>query len=102
MLNEHLQGQLMVVLREHGSVSKIFASRQTPTCHVRVESKPRQNPSPIVANTSSYDEYSTGDSAYVVLHFPTQVDDLLGMQNCNLHNLPENYTMRYCALSWLH
>lgn len=25
-----------------------------------------------------------------------QVDDLLGMQNCNLHNLPENYTMRYC------
>lgn len=25
-----------------------------------------------------------------------QVDDLLGMQSCNLHNLPENYTMRYC------
>ncbi|SHO75700.1 Similar to S.cerevisiae protein ARD1 (Subunit of protein N-terminal acetyltransferase NatA) [Malassezia sympodialis ATCC 42132] len=23
------------------------------------------------------------------------VDDLLGMQKCNLHNLPENYTMRY-------
>ncbi|PKI85437.1 N-terminal amino-acid N(alpha)-acetyltransferase NatA [Malassezia vespertilionis] len=31
------------------------------------------------------------------------VDDLLGMQNCNLHNLPENYTMRYYfyhALTW--
>lgn len=26
-----------------------------------------------------------------------QIDDQLGMQNCNLHNLPENYTMRYCA-----
>lgn len=21
----------------------------------------------------------------------------MGMQNCNLHNLPENYTMRYCT-----
>ncbi|PWN43661.1 putative N-terminal acetyltransferase complex subunit ARD1 [Ceraceosorus guamensis] len=31
------------------------------------------------------------------------VEDLLGMQNCNLHNLPENYTMRYYfyhALTW--
>ncbi|KOS15904.1 acyl- n-acyltransferase [Malassezia pachydermatis] len=30
-------------------------------------------------------------------------DDLIGMQNCNLHNLPENYTMRYYfyhALTW--
>ena len=26
-----------------------------------------------------------------------QIDDLLGMQACNLQNLPENYTMRYCA-----
>lgn len=25
-----------------------------------------------------------------------QINDQLGMQNCNLHNLPENYTMRYC------
>ena len=32
-----------------------------------------------------------------------QIDDLLGMQNCNLHNLPENYTLRYYlyhALTW--
>lgn len=31
------------------------------------------------------------------------VDDLPGMQNCNLHNLPENYQMKYYlyhALSW--
>ncbi|KAK9766719.1 N-terminal acetyltransferase A complex catalytic subunit ard1 [Basidiobolus ranarum] len=31
------------------------------------------------------------------------VDDLLGMQNCNLNNLPENYQMKYYfyhALSW--
>ena len=26
-----------------------------------------------------------------------QVDDLTGMQACNLHNLPENYTLKYCA-----
>lgn len=25
-----------------------------------------------------------------------QVDDLMGMQACNLQNLPENYTMKYC------
>lgn len=30
-----------------------------------------------------------------------QLDDLMGVQNCNLHNLPENYTMRYCTLSHL-
>ena len=29
----------------------------------------------------------------------SQVDDLTGMQACNLHNLPENYTLKYCALS---
>lgn len=31
-----------------------------------------------------------------------QINDQLGMQNCNLHNLPENYTMRYCesVLRW--
>lgn len=32
-----------------------------------------------------------------------QIDDVLGMQNCNLHNLPENYTLRYYlyhALTW--
>lgn len=28
--------------------------------------------------------------------FCTKVDDLMGMQACNLHNLPENYTMKYC------
>ncbi|AXA52293.1 N-alpha-acetyltransferase 10/11 [Malassezia restricta] len=31
------------------------------------------------------------------------MDDMMGMQNCNLHNLPENYTMRYYfyhALTW--
>ncbi|KAH7931224.1 acyl-CoA N-acyltransferase [Leucogyrophana mollusca] len=31
------------------------------------------------------------------------VDDLVGMQACNLHNLPENYTMKfylYNALTW--
>ncbi|KAH7914407.1 acyl-CoA N-acyltransferase [Hygrophoropsis aurantiaca] len=31
------------------------------------------------------------------------VDDLAGMQACNLHNLPENYTMKYYlyhALTW--
>jgi hypothetical protein len=26
-----------------------------------------------------------------------QVDDLLGMQNANLLNLPENYTLKYCG-----
>jgi len=34
---------------------------------------------------------------------PIKVDDLLGMQACNLQNLPENYTMRYYlyhALTW--
>lgn len=25
-----------------------------------------------------------------------QADDLMGMQACNLQNLPENYTMKYC------
>ncbi|KAJ8582866.1 acyl-CoA N-acyltransferase [Rhizopogon salebrosus TDB-379] len=32
-----------------------------------------------------------------------RVEDLAGMQACNLHNLPENYTMKYYlyhALSW--
>lgn len=28
-----------------------------------------------------------------------QVDDLMGMQACNLQNLPENYTMKYCTLT---
>jgi len=27
---------------------------------------------------------------------PATVADLPGMQNCNLHNLPENYAMKYC------
>ena len=27
----------------------------------------------------------------------SQVNDLMGMQACNTQNLPENYTMRYCA-----
>jgi peptide alpha-N-acetyltransferase len=34
---------------------------------------------------------------------PATLADQLGMQNCNLHNLPENYTMRYYlyhALTW--
>jgi hypothetical protein len=26
-----------------------------------------------------------------------QVEDMAGMQACNLQNLPENYTMKYCA-----
>ncbi|KAI0774106.1 acyl-CoA N-acyltransferase [Fomes fomentarius] len=26
---------------------------------------------------------------------PARVDDLTGMQACNLHNLPENYTLKY-------
>ena len=28
-----------------------------------------------------------------------QVEDLVAMQACNLQNLPENYTMRYCMHS---
>lgn len=28
-----------------------------------------------------------------------QIEDLLGMQNANLLNLPENYTFKYCELS---
>lgn len=32
--------------------------------------------------------------------FGCKVNDQLGMQNCNLHNLPENYTMRYCEREW--
>ncbi|KAL4081613.1 acyl-CoA N-acyltransferase [Scleroderma yunnanense] len=28
-----------------------------------------------------------------------RVEDLAGMQACNLHNLPENYTMKYCGCS---
>ncbi|TFK22338.1 acyl-CoA N-acyltransferase [Coprinopsis marcescibilis] len=34
---------------------------------------------------------------------PVRVEDLMGMQSCNLHNLPENYTMRYYlyhAMTW--
>ncbi|KIK04676.1 hypothetical protein K443DRAFT_92581 [Laccaria amethystina LaAM-08-1] len=34
---------------------------------------------------------------------PIRVDDLPGMQACNLQNLPENYTMRYYlyhAMTW--
>jgi len=34
---------------------------------------------------------------------PIKVDDLMGMQACNLQNLPENYTMKYYlyhALTW--
>ncbi|KAI0751582.1 acyl-CoA N-acyltransferase [Daedaleopsis nitida] len=34
---------------------------------------------------------------------PARVDDLMGMQACNLHNLPENYTLKYYmyhALTW--
>ncbi len=27
-----------------------------------------------------------------------QIDDLLGMQACNLQNLPENYTMKLCCV----
>jgi peptide alpha-N-acetyltransferase len=26
---------------------------------------------------------------------PAHANDLIDMQNCNLHNLPENYTMKY-------
>ena len=26
-----------------------------------------------------------------------QIEDLQGMQACNLQNLPENYTMKYCT-----
>lgn len=29
-----------------------------------------------------------------------QIEDLLGMQNANLLNLPENYTFKYCELSF--
>lgn len=36
-------------------------------------------------------------STSVFLHRTLQVDDLMGMQACNLQNLPENYTMKYCA-----
>ncbi|RDB22548.1 N-terminal acetyltransferase A complex catalytic subunit ard1 [Hypsizygus marmoreus] len=34
---------------------------------------------------------------------PVKVDDLMGMQACNLQNLPENYTMKYYlyhAMTW--
>ncbi|EJF62776.1 acyl-CoA N-acyltransferase [Dichomitus squalens] len=34
---------------------------------------------------------------------PARVDDLMGMQACNLHNLPENYTLKYYmyhSLTW--
>ncbi|KAF9464384.1 acyl-CoA N-acyltransferase [Collybia nuda] len=34
---------------------------------------------------------------------PLRIDDLLGMQACNLQNLPENYTMKYYlyhAMTW--
>lgn len=34
---------------------------------------------------------------------PVRVDDLPGMQACNLQNLPENYTMKYYlyhAMTW--
>ena len=30
-----------------------------------------------------------------------QVEDEMGMQACNLQNLPENYTMKYCAFATL-
>lgn len=31
-----------------------------------------------------------------VPYWVDQAGDLLGMQACNLQNLPENYTLRYC------
>lgn len=31
-----------------------------------------------------------------IIEAEAQVDDLLGMQNANLLNLPENYTFKYC------
>ena len=44
------------------------------------------------------DEHPRGDGACRAARvLIRQADDLLGMQNCNLHNLPENYTMRYCG-----
>lgn len=33
----------------------------------------------------------------LILTNPAQVDDLMGMQACNLQNLPENYSMKYCT-----
>ena len=30
---------------------------------------------------------------------PIEIEDLLGMQNANLLNLPENYTFKYCEVS---
>ena len=35
-------------------------------------------------------------SNYQPLSANEKADDMMGMQECNLHNLPENYTMRYC------
>lgn len=35
-------------------------------------------------------------STYLPLSANEKADDMMGMQECNLHNLPENYTMRYC------
>lgn len=46
---------------------------------------------------------NTGLIKREMLLYVSQIDDLLGMQNCNLHNLPENYTLRYYlyhALTW--
>lgn len=39
-------------------------------------------------------------SSLVVLFFTsygTQMEDLPGMQACNLQNLPENYSMKFCS-----
>ena len=49
------------------------------------------------------DERSADEGTQCLVYFLSladspceQVEDLLGMQACNLQNLPENYTMRYC------
>lgn len=40
---------------------------------------------------------SDGELPWVYLA-DRKIEDLLGMQNANLLNLPENYTFKYCEL----
>jgi hypothetical protein len=58
------------------------------------------------SQTPSHDKHSTSKGAGIrfvltalmtILLRSAQPEDLMGMQACNLQNLPENYVMRYCA-----
>ena len=44
-------------------------------------------------NGPSFLDFGTANEQLTII---AQVEDLMGMQACNLQNLPENYTMKFC------